>query len=121
MPKEKRVLDKNKNTKIEAITVAILTLSCSFANDSLRTAYEVIRVPADAVGQGKILSVCLFVRTTHGLLGVDAIVFVVDANLVCARTTQCVHTLSERWGLHKKAYGVVDRGRELGRRTKCRF
>ena len=84
--------------------MAILTLSCSFANDRLRTADEVGCVPADTVGRGEILSACLFVWTTNVVLFVAAIVLVVDANMVCAETTQSVHALAE---------GGVDTGRHV--------
>ena len=65
--------------------MAILTLSCLFVNGLLRTADEVVRVPADAVGRGSISSTCLFVWTTNGVLAVHAVVLVVEANLVCAK------------------------------------
>ena len=85
--------------------MAILTLSHSFANGRLRTADEVVCVPSDAVGRGKISSAYLFVRTTNGVLIVDVVVLVVDANLACAGKTQSVHALAE---------GGVDAGRHVG-------
>ena len=95
MPEEKRALDKNKNKKIEAITMSILTLSCLFANGRLRTADEVDRVPADAVEREKISSACLFVWTTNGVLVVNTVALIVDANLACTGTTQSVHALAD--------------------------
>ena len=83
--------------------MAILT-SRSFANGRLQTADEVVHVPADAVGRGKVLSACLFVWRTNGVLVVHAAVLVVDANLACAGMTQSVHALAE---------GMVDAGRHV--------
>ena len=80
MPEEKRALDKNKK-KIEAKTMAILTLTHLFANGHLRTADEVVRVSANAVGQWKILSVRLFTWTTNDFLVVNAVVLVFDSHL----------------------------------------
>ena len=84
--------------------MAILTLSRVFANGRLRTADEGVCVPADAVGREKISSACLFVWTMIGVLVVDEVVLVVDANLACAGTTQSVHALAE---------GRVDTGRHV--------
>ena len=84
--------------------MAKLTLSRSFANGFLWTADEVACVPADAVGRGRVSSACLFVWTTNVVLFVAAIVLVVDANMVCAETTQSVHALAE---------GGVDTGRHV--------
>ena len=57
------------------------TLSCLFANSRLRTADEVVRVSANAVGQWKILSVRLFTWTTTDFLVVNAVVLVFDSHL----------------------------------------
>ena len=75
--------------------MAILTLSCLFANGRLLMADEVVRVQANTVGQGKITSACLFVWKTNGVLIVDTGVLIVDANLMCTGTTQSVHVLAE--------------------------
>ena len=56
--------------------MAILTTR-SFANGRLQTANEVVHVPADAVGRGKVSSAYLFVWTTNGVLVVDVVVLVV--------------------------------------------
>ena len=77
--------------------MAILTLSRSISNSRLRTADEVVRVPADAVGREKVSSASLFALTTNGV--------VVGANLACIGTTQSVHALAE---------GGVDAGRHVG-------
>ena len=75
--------------------MVILTLSSSFANGCLQTADEVVRVLANVVGRGKISSACLFAWTTDGVLVVDAVFLVVNANLAYAGTTEGVHTLAE--------------------------
>ena len=66
--------------------MAILTLSRLFANGCLRTANEAVCAAVDAVGWENISSACLFTCTAHGVLVVNTVVLVVDANLACTGT-----------------------------------